>query len=225
MAIAAKHQGGVAAVWLGLLQLSQLGALAVPLPKHSDAIAEVRALLRGEIAQKGRYQSILGLLEHLLVYANGDRSAMAFITPRSRHCRTRGRRPQFSSQMILSANLPHGRLASLSELASQRRRSLLAVRFLLVSTLRYPVLNAPSRPMRHRRGRCDLASADTAVVTGSGFRSTAATSAGHLKFRSRCSGSLESLLAFALLCLSSAVSLPALRSVLARLRRSALCSI
>ena len=64
MAIAAKHQGGVAAVWLGLLQLSQLGALAIPLPKHSDAIAEVRALLRGDIFQKDRYQSILGLLEH-----------------------------------------------------------------------------------------------------------------------------------------------------------------
>ena len=79
MAIAATHQGGVAAVWLGLLQLSQLGALAIPLPKHSDAIAEGRALLRGEIFQKDRYQSILGLLEHLLVYANGDRSAMAFM--------------------------------------------------------------------------------------------------------------------------------------------------
>ena len=79
MAIAAKHQGGIAAVWLGLLQLTQLGALAIPLPKHSDAIMEVRALLRGDIFQKDRYQSIVGLLEHLLVYANGDRSAMAFM--------------------------------------------------------------------------------------------------------------------------------------------------
>ena len=66
-------------MWLGLLQLSQLGALVIPLPKHSDAIAEVRALLRGDIFQKDRYQSILGLFEHLLVYANGDRSAMAFM--------------------------------------------------------------------------------------------------------------------------------------------------
>ena len=79
MAAAAKHQGGVAAVWLGLLQLSQLGALAIPLPKHSAAIAEVRALLRDEIFQEDRYQSILGLLEHILVYANGDRGAIAFM--------------------------------------------------------------------------------------------------------------------------------------------------
>ena len=47
MAIAAKHQGGVAAEWLGLLQLAQPGALAVPLPKHAVAITEVRALIAG----------------------------------------------------------------------------------------------------------------------------------------------------------------------------------
>ena len=79
MAIAAKHKGGVAAEWLGLLQLAQLGALAVPLPKHAAALREVRALIAGDSFSRERYHSIVGLLEHLLVYANGNRSAMSFL--------------------------------------------------------------------------------------------------------------------------------------------------
>ena len=79
MAIAAKHQGGVTADWLGLTQLASLGALAVPLHKHATAISEVRALISGERFTRERYHSIVGLLEHLLVYANGSRSAMTFL--------------------------------------------------------------------------------------------------------------------------------------------------
>ena len=79
LAVAAKHQGGANAEWLGLLQLAHLGALAIPLPKHSHALSEVRALLGKQTFTRERYHSIIGLLEHLLVYANGDRSAMAFL--------------------------------------------------------------------------------------------------------------------------------------------------
>ena len=81
--------------------------------------------------------------------ANGDRSAMAFMHAPIKALQNAGpTAPPFISAMALGASLSRGRLASSSEQASQQRRSLLAVRFLLVSTLCCPVLSTSSRPMR-----------------------------------------------------------------------------
>ena len=70
MAIAAKHAIGTYAPWLGFIHLPNLGALVVPMDKL------IRTVVSGVALTVREYESLMGLLEHLPVCANGQRSAM-----------------------------------------------------------------------------------------------------------------------------------------------------
>ena len=76
MAIAAKHAIGTRAQWLGFAHLPNLGAMVVPMGKLMRTLVTLRIVISGVALTVREYESLMGLLEHLLVWANGQRSAM-----------------------------------------------------------------------------------------------------------------------------------------------------
>jgi hypothetical protein len=76
MAIAAKHAIGARAKWLGLLHLPTMGVCVVPLDKLMRTLVSLDWLATGNQLAVRDYESLLGMLEHLLAWANGQRSSM-----------------------------------------------------------------------------------------------------------------------------------------------------
>ena len=76
MAIAAKHAIGTRAPWLGFTHLPNLGAMVVPTDKLMRTLVTLRIVISGVALTVREYESLMGLLEHLLVWANGQRSSM-----------------------------------------------------------------------------------------------------------------------------------------------------
>ena len=76
MAIAAKHAIGTRAPWLGFTHLPNLGAMVVPLDKLMRKLVTLRVVISGVALTVREYESLMGLLEHLLAWGNGQRSAM-----------------------------------------------------------------------------------------------------------------------------------------------------
>ena len=72
MAIAAKHLAGTRATWLGLTHLSELGATVIGLDKHVWTLSALEELVGGQRPPVREYESLLGMLEHLLAWASGD---------------------------------------------------------------------------------------------------------------------------------------------------------
>ena len=77
MAIAAKHAIGTRASWLGFTHLPNLGALIVPIDKMMRTLVTLRTVVSGVALTVREYESLVGLLEHILGWANGQRSAMS----------------------------------------------------------------------------------------------------------------------------------------------------
>ena len=76
MAIAAKHTIGAKSSWLGLSHISALGITVVPTAKLLRTLRALDDLTSNVEVPVREYESLLGMLEHLLVWANGQRSAM-----------------------------------------------------------------------------------------------------------------------------------------------------
>ena len=75
MAIAAKHAIGTRAPWLGFTHLPNLGAMVVPTDKLMRTLVTLRVVISGVALTVREYESLMGLLEHLLVRANDQRSS------------------------------------------------------------------------------------------------------------------------------------------------------
>ena len=76
MAIAAKRAIGTCAPWLGFTHLPNLGAMVVPMDKLMRTLVTLCVVISGVALTIREYESLMGLLEHILVWANGQRSAM-----------------------------------------------------------------------------------------------------------------------------------------------------
>jgi len=76
MAIAAKRQIGTSLTWLGFEFFTSHGVVAVQHAKLLRAKADIGQLLGGGQVDFGTFRSLLGLLEHMLVFVGGDRTFM-----------------------------------------------------------------------------------------------------------------------------------------------------
>ena len=77
MAIAAKHMAGTKVTWLGLTHMPGLAITCVPAGKHMRTLKALADLYNAVVTFVVRdYEELLGMLEHLLPWAGGSRSAM-----------------------------------------------------------------------------------------------------------------------------------------------------
>ena len=78
MAGAAKRQAGAAQIWIGIAWNPTLGYAYIPTEKLLRAITQLTAFADGTRAcLPDEYRSLMGLLEHLLIFAGLRRNAMA----------------------------------------------------------------------------------------------------------------------------------------------------
>jgi hypothetical protein len=76
MAIAAKRQVGTSLTWLGFEFFTSHGVVAVQQTKLLRAKEDIRHILAGGEVVFESFRSLLGLLEHMLVFVGGDRTLM-----------------------------------------------------------------------------------------------------------------------------------------------------
>jgi hypothetical protein len=121
MAIAAKHAIGTRATWLGLIHLPELGVTVVPLGKLARALMALRELITTRKLVVKEYGALIGLLEHLLAWANGRHSAMfGLYRHLARACARLpwARRHPYTSMMTPSSRFERGSRGSVDERVS-----------------------------------------------------------------------------------------------------------
>ena len=76
MAIARKRQVGPCVAWLGFNFYLPLGIIAVTPEKIDRAVLFMNSILKGTAIAFNEYRSLIGLLEHMLLFVGGDRTFM-----------------------------------------------------------------------------------------------------------------------------------------------------